>query len=127
MPTLFSTVLCFTIELFLTLCSLIRDSAPIINTIIIGGCVLMLVTCYLLGVDTQTPSLDGDDPAEADEDNIENDMESINDRRNARYASICNVCRFLPVILDLLLFPTVPCLSSSLWGFPPPPDSLPNK
>ena len=73
-------------------CSLIRDSAPVINTIIIGGCVLLLVTCYLLGVDTNTPQLDGDQPNISDAHLLEDsDKEGIPDRRNKRYAIICNV------------------------------------
>jgi gamma-aminobutyric acid type B receptor len=50
----------------------------------------MLVTCYLLGVDTQTPELPGDDPSKADEDNIET-APDINNNRDARYAAICNL------------------------------------
>jgi gamma-aminobutyric acid type B receptor len=68
---------------------LIRDSAPIINAIIICGCLLMLVTCYLLGVDTRTPTQDGDNPSDADEDNTESGREDINQQRNSRYADIC--------------------------------------
>ena len=69
--------------------SLIRDSAPFINSVIICGCVLMLVTCYLLGIDTQTPSVAGD-ASVADEDLLDDESHII-DSRNDRYAIICNV------------------------------------
>eukprot|EP00731_Ephydatia_muelleri_P024104 Em0016g375a len=36
---------------------LIADSAPHINTIVIMGCLLLLITCYLLGVDSNNPPL----------------------------------------------------------------------
>ena len=72
-------------------CSLIRDSAPLINTVIIGGCLLMLITCYLLGVDTQTPAQSGDDPDKADQDYEEDGKNEILSQRNYRYAVVCNV------------------------------------
>ena len=68
--------------------SLIRESAPLINTIIICGCVLLLVTCYLLGVDTRTPQQGGDQPNISDAHSLEDD---IPDRRNKSNAIICNV------------------------------------
>ena len=69
--------------------SLIRDSAPLINVIIILGCILMLGSCYLLGIDTRTPSLPGDDPSITDDD-LPVDS-SILQKRNERYGDICNV------------------------------------
>ena len=37
------------------ICSLIRDSAPLINIIIVCGCIVMLATSFLLGIDSKTP------------------------------------------------------------------------
>ena len=51
--------------------SLIKDSAPFINMIVTVGCILMLIACILLGVDSQTP------------------LDESNDR--SRYGAICNV------------------------------------
>ena len=67
--------------------SLIRDSAPLINTIIIIGCILMLGSCYLLGVDTQTPQISGDDPSIID-DELSKDILT---KRNERYKLVCMV------------------------------------
>ena len=92
----------------LTCCRLIRDSAPIINTIIICGCLLMLVTCYMLGVDTKTPTQDGDNPSDADEDNTESGREDINQQRDSRYANICIVRHFLYTYSFLV----TPCCST---------------
>ncbi|XP_064396472.1 gamma-aminobutyric acid type B receptor subunit 1-like isoform X2 [Halichondria panicea] len=36
---------------------LIRDSAPLVNMVIILGCILMLITAIMLGIDTQTPDI----------------------------------------------------------------------
>ena len=51
--------------------SLIKDSAPFINMIVTVGCILMLIACILLGVDSQTPRDESDD--------------------KSRYGAICNV------------------------------------
>ena len=51
--------------------SLIKDSAPFINMIVTVGCILMLIACILLGIDSNTP-LD----------------ESVD---KPRYGAICNV------------------------------------
>ena len=73
-------------------CSLIRNSAPVINTIIICGCVLLLVTCYLLGVYTRTPQLDGDQHNISDAHLLEeSEKNDIPDRRNI----ICNVSMYV--------------------------------
>lgn len=86
-------------------CSLIRDSAPIINTIIICGCVLLLVTCYLLGVDTKTPTLDGDQPNISDAHLLEDsEKDDIPDRRNKRYAIICNVRKHLLHVVYIYVY-----------------------
>jgi len=37
---------------------LIWDSAPFINMIIIVGCIMMLIACFLLGVDSRTPAVE---------------------------------------------------------------------
>ena len=83
--------------------SLIQDSAPVINTIIICGCVVMLITCYLLGIDTQTPSHDGDDPSRSDEENTEMNMD-INEHRDDRYSTICTVSSQLLFLSLTLMF-----------------------
>ncbi len=41
-----------------TPCRLIRDSAPLINIVIIIGCVVMLATAILLGIDSATPQVE---------------------------------------------------------------------
>ena len=56
-------------------CRLIRDSAPLVNMVIILGCILMLITAIMLGIDTQTPDI------------RTSAMEYI----NHRYTVFCNV------------------------------------
>lgn len=63
---------------------LIRDSAPFINLIIILGCILMLATCYLLGIDSATPPIDN--RLNDDQDTLD---QSVIDNRNSRYGAIC--------------------------------------
>ena len=76
-----------------TVTRLIADSAPHINTIVIMGCLLLLITCYLLGVDSNNPPLASPDSKQ-------------------RYAIICMVrtclvsgyicCPFYPTIIFLI-------------------------
>ncbi len=66
--------------------SLILDSAPLINTVIICGCILMLGTCYLLGIDSNTPKADSqvlEEQEQVDPDTIQ--------ARDDRYAAVCTV------------------------------------
>lgn len=56
-----------------TTARLIADSAPHINTIVLVGCLLLLTTCYLLGVDSNNPPL-------------------ASPGSKQRYAAICMVC-----------------------------------
>ena len=69
---------------------LIRDSAPHINTIVIIGCIVMLLGCYLLGIDSNNP------PQAGDEEFVhqQNDTVPMNVllARNHRYKVICTVC-----------------------------------
>ena len=61
---------------------------------------LLLVTCYLLGVDTKTPQLDGDQPNISDAHLLEDsEKDDIPDRRNKRYATICNVSIYIVHVL----------------------------
>lgn len=67
---------------------LIRDSAPHINTVVIIGCIVMLVGCYLLGVDSNNPPVPG---SEGYVDNVDNVPASVVDAQDYRYKVICNV------------------------------------
>ena len=85
-------------NLWLIFCSLIRDSGPHINNIIIVGCLVMLVTCFLLGVDSSNPDTD-EYVGNGNDDNI---LEfDIIAGRNRRYATICMVS-VLTVLLNFL-------------------------
>ena len=59
---------------------LIANSAPYINTIIIIGCIIMMSTCVLLGIDSGTPAVQED---------IE--LENIPESAKDRYSYICIV------------------------------------
>ena len=61
---------------------MIRDSAPHINTVIIIGCIVMLVGCYLLGIDSDNP------PDRVDSND---DMAEVMAARDSRYKIICTV------------------------------------
>ena len=69
----------------------------------------MLVTCYLLGIDTQTPSVAGD-ASVADEDLLDEESHII-DSRNDRYAIICNVRSVFPA-LQCVMCVHVQCIST---------------
>ena len=68
---------------------LIRDSAPHINTIVIIGCIVMLLGCYLLGIDSKNP------PQPSDADYVDKQDEDVPmdvfNARNHRYKVICTV------------------------------------
>lgn len=91
MPNLDYVVLC-------TSCSLIADSAPHINTVIIVGCILMLGACYLLGIDSANPDADNDIFLTAEEVN-----QSTLNARNDRYASVCTVSQAMSSDVNLCL------------------------
>ena len=69
----------------LSLLSFIANSAPHINTVIIIGCIVMMATCVLLGIDSGTPQV-----TPGDRSNV---LADINDSGKQRYASICMVRR----------------------------------
>ena len=69
--------------------SLIRDSAPHINSVVIVGCIVMLVGCYLLGIDSNNPPVPQYRKYVNEEDEVVPQDAII--ARNARYAIICNV------------------------------------
>ena len=75
--------------LLLLFCShrLIANSAPLINTVVTVGCIMLLVACYLLGIDSGTPSVVPDDVPRQD---ILNDG-NLNDYGRTRYAILCSV------------------------------------
>ena len=69
-------------SLFYPFCfRLMKNSAPLINTVIIVGCILLMSTCILLGIDSANPKVvDG-----------ELDLTDIPDSAKKRYATICTV------------------------------------
>ena len=74
---------------FIPFLRLIRDSAPHINTIVIVGCLVMLLGCYLLGIDSNNP------PQEGDNDYVHQQNDTVPMgvllARNHRYKVICTV------------------------------------
>ena len=80
---------------FCSLSRLIWNSAPLINTVIVVGCIVMMVACILLGIDSGTPMIPMDTNGTITEEIT-----------NERYASICTVSRqqkaqLLPIQLVL--------------------------
>ena len=74
---------------FIPFLRLIRDSAPHINTIVIVGCLVMLLGCYLLGIDSNNPPQEGDnDYIHQQNDTVPMDVLLA---RNHRYKVICTV------------------------------------
>jgi gamma-aminobutyric acid type B receptor len=65
------------------LCSLMANSAPHINTIIIIGCIVMMATCTLLGIDSGTPQV-----TDGERKDI---LADITEYGKTRYAVICTV------------------------------------
>ena len=69
--------------------SLIRDSAPHINSVVIVGCIIMLVGCYLLGIDSNNPPVSQYEKYVNEEDKkVPQDVITL---RDDRYAVVCNV------------------------------------
>jgi len=65
---------------------LIRDSAPHINTVVIIGCIWILIACFLLGVDSANPPID-----EHIADSAYTETEDVTAVRDQRYKTICTV------------------------------------
>lgn len=70
---------------------LIRDSAPHINTVVIIGCCIMLLGCYLLGIDSNNPVQSGDEYVKQQDNAVPDNMRGVLDARNERYKIICTV------------------------------------
>ena len=60
------------------------NSAPYINMIIICGCIMVMVACILLGIDSGTPQT-----TDVPRDNI---LLNLSNSLMSRYSSICTVC-----------------------------------
>ena len=72
--------------------SLIANSAPIINAVIIIGCIMLLVACYLLGIDSGTPQVDPNVQ-------LKELLSMIDDYSKSRYAIICTVSKILFIVV----------------------------
>ena len=75
-------------------CRLIRDSAPLINIIIVCGCILMLATSFLLGIDSKTP--DANTTMTPNVNLTSQDMYA-----NERFGIICNVSLSVKVAVSM--------------------------